>query len=411
MTAKRHKGYLLGRTKIGSGGQAEVFAATSKVSQEKVALKRVAKLENKNALARLRREIDVQSTLSHANIVPILDSNAEEGWFTMPLARGDLAHLREQGYPILPIEVLMQVGNGLRYAHGREIIHRDVKPQNVLLFEPSTWKISDWGFVKRPPGETTNRRTRVGATWGTEGFVAPEVQRDGHKADARSDVFSLGRLAYWLVAEQWPPEGDLDLSPLSSTWRDLISLACEREPSRRMQTVAEFLGELDTLSRVLSADDTASTEMNGPFSTIVFGALLRECARTNLASVAARSTVLGVRGAELRRHILSHSTALVELIQIVQKTVTPEDSFSLPVSDLFDWVDLVARAAGFEGAIVLQQEALSCLIRIEMSCPDERHRRLIGSTFQDMLRDASPLRAVANQVLDAIQGSREHLAQ
>ena len=246
--------YRLGRS-LGTGGYAQVFEAVPRKGVgPTVALKRGLR-DTKEGIARLKREIEVQQALSHPNVMTVLDADIAEGWYTMPLALGSLLRLREDGTLAAPAEdlaldVIDQAGRGLGHAHEQGYVHRDVTPGNILAFEGDdgqlVWVVGDWGLVRRPLGQTTRRLTGDHGL-GTAGFAAPETQEgDPHEGvDDRADVYSLGRVAAWLLTGTWPRQ-NMRL-PVDGELRGFIAECTDLNPDRRpatMEAMRERLREL-----------------------------------------------------------------------------------------------------------------------------------------------------------------------
>ena len=186
----------------------------------------------------------------------VLDSDPDRRWYVMPLARGSLRKLWEDGSlgpgaARLAMDVVDQVSHGLGYAHDEGFLHRDVSPANVLGYdEPDgsvRWVVGDWGTVRRPLGETTTPLTNPGEGLGTAGFAAPETYDiDAHMVDERADVYSLGRIVAWLLTGRWPipnrpllPEGDL---------RGFVIECTDLDPDRRPSSMAEVRSRLEELT-------------------------------------------------------------------------------------------------------------------------------------------------------------------
>lgn len=243
---------------IGRGGYAEVFRAVARAGHKDiVALKKPHEFDE--AYERMAREIRVQQGLQHPNIMPIIDAAEDGSWFVMPLAVGNLEYLWESGRlgtdpePVVDA-VLRSIGAGLEHAHLQGAIHRDVSPRNILAFDDGgelRWVLADWGMVKRPPGETTNRLTMPGVGAGTRGFAAPETWIDAHVADERADVYSLGRVAAWLLTGTRPIP-NVPLRP-DGPMRGFVVECTQHEPDRRIQSMAALLERLETLLAVAPA--------------------------------------------------------------------------------------------------------------------------------------------------------------
>lgn len=184
---------------LGRGGYATVWKAIHKETGQEVALKQSRK--DKESRARLRREIDALRKLRHERIMPLLQASPLQDWYTMPLAVGSLASLRDTLDETERLRAIQHAATGLAFAHELGFVHRDVTPSNILAFREADgslrWVMADWGLVRRPPGHTSQPLTRGGGL-GTEAFRAPEAWEDGRELDARADIYSLGRVAEWV---------------------------------------------------------------------------------------------------------------------------------------------------------------------------------------------------------------------
>lgn len=222
----------------------------SRLTGEVVALKRRI---DASAVAtdRMRREIQVQEQLRHQNVMPVLDFDGDDfGWFTMPMAVESLGAL---SVPMSVEELknaLREAACGLQAAHECGLVHRDVKPHNILRLQTTDrdrWVVADWGIVRRPRGQTTAHHTRTGVAVGTDGFAPPESYTDSHEATAAWDVYSLGRVAAWASSGSMPtPNMDL-VAP--EPWRRFVRLLTDNDPARRppdMSRVLELLALVDT---------------------------------------------------------------------------------------------------------------------------------------------------------------------
>src|SRR6266567_8019791 len=181
--------------KVGSGGFGLVLRCVREDDGE-VFAKKVLLLVDEDSIKRFRREVRILSKLSHPRIIRIVAAHVEVSpyWFVMPLCEHSLRELMPtlagDRKRIAPLFV--GILEGMQYAHEQGVIHRDLKPENVLLNDDASIVISDFG-LGRALDALTSRATGSGAWIGTPGYMAPEQIKNAANADARSDVFSLGR--------------------------------------------------------------------------------------------------------------------------------------------------------------------------------------------------------------------------
>src|SRR4051794_26979730 len=201
--------------RLGSGGMAEVWCAEDAVLGRRVALKLLGGryAEDDEFRERFKREAQAAAGLTHPNIVGIFDRSEWEGtpYIAMELVDGrtlkDLVRDRGPLPPGLAVDLTIQVLRALAYAHRRGIVHRDVKPQNVILDEEGQAKVADFGIARAGPSEMTQTGTIVG----TVQYISPE-QAQGHPVDARSDLYSAGVMLYELLTGRVPFDAE---SPVS----------------------------------------------------------------------------------------------------------------------------------------------------------------------------------------------------
>jgi serine/threonine-protein kinase len=202
---------------LGSGGMSSVFRARHLETGSIVALKVLPRslARNTTLLQRFLREAKNAELLQHNNIVSIFDRGMESGRYYLVMdyvVGGDLLDLvRSEG--AMPwreaVQVARQIAEGLRYAAGKGLIHRDVKPANILITPSGVVKIADLGLALQIE-EEDERVTRDGTTVGTVDYMSPEQARDSRAANARSDMYSLGCTLYYLLTGLPPfPTGDI----------------------------------------------------------------------------------------------------------------------------------------------------------------------------------------------------------
>ena len=201
---------------VGTGGMSTVYCAFDTLLERNVALKILHEHYGGDAeyVERFRREARAVAQLSHPNIVTVIDRGEEDGrqFIVFELVDGEnLKELVERGGP-LPVrrvlELGLEVGRALAFAHAQGLIHRDVKPQNVLLNGDGRAKVTDFGIARSLDAVG---QTETGTVLGTSHYIAPEQAR-GERVDAQTDVYSFGVVLYELLTGEVPYTGDNFLS-------------------------------------------------------------------------------------------------------------------------------------------------------------------------------------------------------
>jgi eukaryotic-like serine/threonine-protein kinase len=263
--------YELG-DRLGSGGMSNVYRATDRILERTVAVKILAEhlSDDERFVARFRREALAVAKLIHPNIVQVYDTGIDEGrhYIVMEYVEGRSGAqiLQRQGPldPATAAEAGVQACAGLDYAHRRGIIHRDVKPGNLMIVGgpvgggPMTVKLTDFGIAR---AIEQTRITQVGSVVGTAAYLAPEQVR-GEEATPATDVYALGVVLYQFLTGRLPYEGS-SLAELAvrqqnerplppSTYNDgvpetlggAVLRALEGDTSRRYASADEFSGGL-----------------------------------------------------------------------------------------------------------------------------------------------------------------------
>jgi len=272
--------------RLGRGGMATVFRATDPDIGRELAIKFLhAQLcEDEEYRERFLQEARAAGGLSHPNIVTVHDVGEIEGrpYMAMELLDGEsLGEIMAGGKPLPVRDVVImgiQLARALDYAHSRGIVHRDIKPGNIMRLRNSqTVKVTDFGIAHV---ETSGKeqRTRVGDVLGTPQYMSPE-QAAGEKLDGRSDLFSSGIMFYQMLTGQRPFQGDSlvalamkiakeeptpieKLRPdLPASLRRVVERCLAKAPDRRFQTGKELS---DALSRVLNEIDEAARDKEKP---------------------------------------------------------------------------------------------------------------------------------------------------
>jgi serine/threonine protein kinase len=261
-------------SRLGSGGMGAVYRAVHERMGREVAVKLLRPEIQKNPmlLQRFDREVRAAAKLSHPNIVAALDAREHDGlhFLVTELVEGrDLDQtVRLSGaLPIVDaVECVLQAARGLAYAHSQGVIHRDIKPANLLRSKAGTVKILDMGLARlsNTDSSTDVNLTGTGVMMGTAAYMPPEQARDTRKADARSDLYSLGCTLFYLLTGRTAFSGttqmDMILSHVNQPIPSLrqinaqIPLAVDRifqrlvakSPDDRFQSAEEFIPVLQS---------------------------------------------------------------------------------------------------------------------------------------------------------------------
>ena len=253
-------------SQTGVGGMATVYTARDNVLNRKVAIK-VLKDEfttDEEFVKRFNSEAQAAASLSHPNIVSIYDVGNEDGiyYIVMELVRGKTLKqiITEEG--ALPwkwsVNIAMQIASALETAHKNNIVHRDIKPHNIIITEDGVAKVTDFGIAKAVSNSTI---TAFGTTIGSVHYFSPEQAKGGY-TDAKSDIYSLGVVMYEMLTGRVPFDSDTSVSValkhmqeppvppmeindnIPQAVNDIILKAMEKEPMSRYQTATAMMRDL-----------------------------------------------------------------------------------------------------------------------------------------------------------------------
>jgi eukaryotic-like serine/threonine-protein kinase len=267
--------YTLGR-ELGGGGMSRVFVADELRLGRKVAVKVLSpELAAGISAERFEREIRLAASLQQANIVPLLSAGDAGGlpFYTMPYVEGESLRTRLGGAKPLStteiISILRDVARALAYAHERGIVHRDIKPDNVLI-SGGTAVVTDFGIAKAISASRTASGgatlTQMGMSIGTPAYIAPEQAAGDPNVDSRADIYAFGCMAYELLAGHPPfhgrtpqrvlaahmseaPEPITNIRPdIAPSLADLVMRCLAKEPSERPASAGDVLRILDAVT-------------------------------------------------------------------------------------------------------------------------------------------------------------------
>jgi tetratricopeptide (TPR) repeat protein/tRNA A-37 threonylcarbamoyl transferase component Bud32/TolB-like protein len=267
--------YALER-ELGGGGMSRVFVADERRLNRKVVIKVLSpELAAGVSGERFEREIQLAASLQQANIVPILAAGETQGlpFYTMPFVEGESMRARVAKDGALPISsvvgILRDVARALSYAHERGVVHRDIKPDNVLL-SGGTAVVTDFGIAKAISAARQQNEgatlTQLGTSIGTPAYMSPEQAAGDPSVDHRADIYSLGCMAYELLTGQAPFAGRTPARMLAAhmteapkpladvrsdaptALADLVMRMLEKDPATRPQSGQEIIQALDTIT-------------------------------------------------------------------------------------------------------------------------------------------------------------------
>jgi hypothetical protein len=250
---------------VGSGGMSTVYCAFDTLLERHVALKILHEQfgADEEHVERFRREARAVAQLSHPSVVTVIDRGEEDGkqFIVFELVDGEnLKELVERAGP-LPIrrvlELGLEVGRALAFAHAQGLVHRDVKPQNVLLNGDGLAKVTDFGIVRSL--DAVGGQTETGTVLGTSHYIAPEQAR-GERVDALTDVYSFGVVLYELLAGDVPFPGDSFLMVAMKHVNEPVPNVLERRadtPLRLASLVERCMAKVPA-ERPASMDDVVS---------------------------------------------------------------------------------------------------------------------------------------------------------
>jgi serine/threonine-protein kinase len=282
---------------IGSGGMSTVYCAFDETLERQVALKIMHSdiSSDAAALERFRREARTVAQLSHPHVVMVIDAGQDQGhpYIVFEHVRGETLKERVRRDGPLPIAeavaYAIEIGRALQAAHEQGLVHRDVKPQNVLLDEEGRAKVTDFGIAL---GLEAEGLTAAGRVVGTTDYVSPE-QAMGQEVTGQSDVYSLGIVLFEMLVGEVPFQGESGVSvamkhvreglpdvqrrrpEVSAALAGVLERATAKERQNRYQSMADFVRDLE---EVLTYETARAGEVTGE-ATAVLSALPANVAR------------------------------------------------------------------------------------------------------------------------------------
>jgi eukaryotic-like serine/threonine-protein kinase len=261
--------------KLGSGGMSTVYLARDTTLDRQVAVKVLHRemSEQADQLERFRQEARAVAKLSHPNVVAVIDAGEDGGhpYIVFEYVEGETLKQRINRVGALDAQeslaYAIEIARGLTVAHNRRMVHRDIKPQNVLIDSEGRAKLTDFGISRQLEQDGM---TATGRVLGTTDYVAPE-QAMGHPVDQRSDIYSLGVVLYEMLTGGVPFQADSQVGvamkhvnedlpdvqqrrpELSAAAAMVVERATAKDPDQRYQRVSELIDDLSTALEVEAA--------------------------------------------------------------------------------------------------------------------------------------------------------------
>lgn len=285
---------------LGQGGQATAYKAIDTRLDRSVVIKILLPelASSENARRRFEREAKLASALDHPNVCAIYDIGEDDGLFfiVMPYAEGRTLKQVISGRPMeimSALSIAAQVADAITTAHARGIVHRDIKPNNIVVNDHGQVKVLDFGLAKmlatdqETGADIDKSMTEIGAPYGTVGYGSPE-QAAGERVDHRTDIFSLGVTLYEMVTGRQPFRGRNQIEILNAVINDepepvteeipgapprlqaILDRALAKKPRERFGTMAEMRDELKGLMREILQDTGVESMSVGGIGPIQF---------------------------------------------------------------------------------------------------------------------------------------------
>jgi len=414
---------------LDGGGMARVFVARDRTLERLVVIKTLA-TDSQSAISaeRFRREVRLAASLQQANIVPVHTTGEVDGvpFYTMPYVEGYSLRDRLRKGGALPlreaVNILRDVARALAFAHERGVVHRDIKPENILL-SGDTAMVTDFGIAKaiaESQSQPASTLTQLGTVLGTPAYLSPEQAAGEDGVDHRADIYSLGIVAYEVLAGAPPFTGKnaqallaahLTATPqplgeharaVPAPLAELVMRCLEKDPARRPATASELLRILDA-GPVDHAPPTARAAVKPSIAVLPFANLSPDPADGFFADGLTDEIITDLAGVQAV-HVIAR-TAMMRY-KGVDKT-PPEVARDLNVRYVLDGsvrragasLRLTARLVDTREDVTIWSDKITGVVD-DIFDMQERVSRTIVDALRLKLSPAESERLAARQILD-----------
>ncbi|MEO7367263.1 MAG: protein kinase, partial [Gemmatimonadaceae bacterium] len=358
------------KREIGAGGMATVYLAQDLRHDRPVALKLLnPELGAVLGEERFLSEIRVTANLQHPNLLPLFDSGAADGllYYVMPFVDGETLRARITREKQLPVDeairITVAIANALDYAHSHGVIHRDLKPENILL-QAGQPVIADFGIALAVSKAGGNRITQTGLSLGTPQYMSPEQATGDRVIDGRSDIYSLGAVAYEMLTGEPPHTGSTSQAiiarmlterprPMRTSRPSIpehveyaVQRALEKLPADRFATAHDF-------AQALLGHSTGGTTGLYSSARAIHGLSARSGWKSRLrdpvTAVLAAVAIAAIAFALLHKPAQQTAMRAVRFVMNSSDSVRPFDNFPWPAAVSPDGGTVVFASAGTAG--------------------------------------------------------------
>ncbi|WFN35692.1 serine/threonine protein kinase [Methanogenium sp. S4BF] len=399
---------------MGEGAYAYVYEAKRLADGLPFAIKQLSIIDD-DSVHRFKREVAIQSSLKHDNIVKIIDHSVDNDpfQFVMPLAECNLkAFLERYGSSESNIWIFFQIAEGLKYAHNMGIIHRDLKPENILyiydhLRDKYQFAICDFGLGRNITTESQNITVK-GDLIGTYEYMSPEQYQNPQSVNHLSDIYSLGKLLYEILTGEIPYP-DINYDKIPPKFRYIIQKACNSNPKDRYQSVEEIISDVELVTsntkefqkvELLAIEDIEDLIANNDNSRENIERLITLITENQGNMKLLFQTFPNIPNQKLTLIINNHKEAFLGILKIYDKAVSGSQNF--------EYCDTVANFYNKIYHMTQSFDIRQIILRRLPSLAYENNRFYVGKVFAQIVQQTTDISEIL--LIKEVLESNRHLA-